>query len=100
MHFFHFVKRPREGRAKYYYDLSVVEAGEYDVVESMVRPGKNGHSATFPEQVIYPRILSSSPSAGSVLDPFCGTGAAVECASRLGRNAIGFELVARFLPKE
>jgi site-specific DNA-methyltransferase (cytosine-N4-specific) len=98
-HFFHFVKRPSEGRAKYYYDLAAVEKGELDVIKCNVRPGKNGHSATFPEGLIGPRILSSSPAGGTVLDPFCGTGSAVECAFRLGRNAIGFELVSRFLPK-
>lgn len=99
-HFFHFVKRPREGRAKYYYDMSAVEPGELDVVQCLVRPGRNGHSATFPEEVILPRILSSSPQTGTVLDPFCGTGSAVECSARLGRNAIGFDLVRKFLPSE
>jgi DNA modification methylase len=99
-HFLHFVKRPREGRAKYYYDLSAVEEGEFDVIKCFVRPGKNGHTATFPEELICNRILSSSPDGGTVLDPFCGTGSAVECAARLGRNAIGFELVERFLPKQ
>jgi site-specific DNA-methyltransferase (cytosine-N4-specific) len=99
-HFFHFVKRPSEGRAKYYYDMSAVEPGELDVVEYFVRAGRNGHSATFPEKVISPRILSSCPSGGTVLDPFCGTGSAIERAVQLGRNAIGFELVGRFLPKE
>jgi site-specific DNA-methyltransferase (cytosine-N4-specific) len=99
-HFFHFVKRPREGRAKYYYDMSSVENGEFDVIKCFVRRGKNGHSATFPEELISNRILSSSPPGGIVLDPFCGTGSAVECAARLGRNAIGFELVSRFLPKK
>ncbi|MFK8908381.1 DNA methyltransferase [Streptomyces sp. YS-3] len=37
-------------------------------------PGSDGHSATFPTALIEPRILSSCPPGGVVLDPFCGTG--------------------------
>lgn len=96
-HFFHFVKKPREGRAKYYYDLSMVEGSGLDVVQCSVRPGKNGHSATFPADLIRPRILSSSPPNGLVLDPFCGTGSAVDCAAATGRRAVGFELVGKFI---
>ena len=96
-HFFHFVKKPREGRANYYYDLSMVEKTGLDVVQCGVRPGKNGHSATFPIDLIRPRILSSSPPNGLVLDPFCGTGSAVDCAAATGRRAVGFELVGKFI---
>ena len=95
-HFFHFVKRPKEGRAKYYYDLSGVEGCGLDVVTCNARPGRNGHSATFPADLIEPRISSSCPADGFVLDPFCGTGSAVRCAAELGRRALGFELVERF----
>ena len=95
-HFFHFVKKPREGRAKYYYDLSMVEGSGLDVVQCSVRPGKSGHSATFPADLIRPRIQSSSPPNGLVLDPFCGTGSAVDCAAATSRRAVGFELVDRF----
>lgn len=96
-HFFHFVKRPTEGRAKYYYDLSAVEEFELDVVQCNVRPGKNGHSATFPVELIRPRILSSCPPDGRVLDPFCGTGSAVDCAAESGRRGLGFELAEKFI---
>ena len=96
-HFFHFVKRPTQGRAKYYYDLSFAEDSQFDVVECPARPGKNGHSATFPEEIIRPRILSSCPPNGFVLDPFCGSGAAIRCAEESGRRAIGFELVEKFV---
>ena len=96
-HFFHFVKRPTQGRPKYYYDLSFAEDSQFDVVECHARPGKNGHSATFPEEIIRPRILTSCPVRGLVLDPFCGSGAAIRCAEESGRQAIGFELVAKFV---
>jgi site-specific DNA-methyltransferase (cytosine-N4-specific) len=91
-HFFHFVKRPKEGRAKYHYDLSQVEDGARDVVTVMARPGQDKHSATFPKELIRPRILSSSPLRGLVLDPFCGTGRALAVAAEHGRQGLGFEI--------
>jgi DNA modification methylase len=89
-HFFHFVHRPTEGRAKYYYKIDEAEDGALDVVHVKARAGE-GHSATFPESLIVPRILTSCPPGGTVLDPFCGSGTAVKCALRLKRRAIGFE---------
>src|ERR1700691_5378187 len=41
-HFFHFVKRPTAGRAKYYYNLRQVEPGATDVVTVCVSAGRNG----------------------------------------------------------
>ncbi len=99
-HFFHFVHKPKEGRAKYLYDLSQVEDGARDVVEVNVKNGGGNHSATFPPGIIMPRIMSSSPKAGTVLDPFCGSGSAVECAFKLGRNTIGFDVVSKYIPKQ
>lgn len=96
-HFFHFVKRPSEGRAKYYYNKSATEEGDVDVVTYNVRAGENGHSATFPTELIRPRILSSSPPGGVVADPFCGTGRALVEAISLGRKAIGFDLSRDFV---
>jgi site-specific DNA-methyltransferase (adenine-specific) len=95
-HFFHFVKKPSSGRASYYYDLSAVEPGASDVVVVNVRPGEDGHSATFPYDLVEPRIRSSSPPGGVVLDPFCGTGRALEVAQELGRSVIGFDAQKRF----
>ncbi|MFH0518814.1 DNA-methyltransferase [Streptomyces sp. M41] len=106
-HFFHFVKRPKEGRPKYYYDFEEVEPGAQDVVyydmeevedgacdvvKVNARSGSDGHSATFPTDLIEPRILSSCPPGGTVLDPFAGTGRALSIAAASGRRAIGFEL--------
>jgi site-specific DNA-methyltransferase (cytosine-N4-specific) len=97
-HFFHFVKKPTEGRAKYYYDLAETEDRNLDVVQCNVKSGSNGHTATFPAEIIEPRIRSSSPPGGFVLDPFCGSGSAVELAHFLGRNAYGIELNSQYLP--
>ncbi len=90
-HFFHFVQRPKEGRASYFYDLGAAEPRQHDVVAVNAAPGEEGHTATFPRTLIAPRILSSSPPGGTVLDPFCGTGRALEVAVEHGRHAIGFE---------
>lgn len=95
-HFFHFVKRPKEGRPKYYYDMDAVEDGARDVVRVNVRAGSDGHSATFPPEIIRPRIISSCPPGGTVLDPFCGTGRSLVTAVQSGRRAIGFEMGATF----
>ena len=95
-HFFHFVHRPTQGRAKYYYDLRHVEPGAMDVVTYYVRSGEIGHTATFPPQLIRPRILSSCPPDGLVLDPFCGSGRALVVALDAGRRALGFEISPRY----
>ncbi len=95
-HFFHFVKKPKEGRPAYFYAAHFAEAGLSDVVSVNVTPGEEGHTATFPKRLIAPRILSSSPPGGTVLDPFCGTGRALEVARKFGRKVIGFEKLAEF----
>lgn len=95
-HFFHFVHKPTSGRAKYYYDKNYVEPDDVDVVTCQVRAGNGNHTATFPEQLITPRILSCCPPGGLVLDPFCGTGRVLTVAREHGRNSIGFELSEQF----
>jgi len=91
-HFFHFVLRPKEGRAKYHYDMAAVEDGARDVITLHARAGSDGHSATFPRELIRPRIESSCPPGGLVLDPFAGTGRSLMVARETGRAALGFEL--------
>jgi DNA modification methylase len=96
-HFFHFVKKPTQGRAKYHYELAHAEPRGNDVVVVNVAPGEGGHSATFPYDLIEPRIRTSSPPGGTVLDPFCGTGRALEVARDLGRSVIGFDAQGKFV---
>ncbi|MGH3588610.1 MAG: DNA-methyltransferase [Pseudonocardia sp.] len=96
-HLFHFVKRPKEGRAAYWYDMGAVEDGARDVITVNARSGSDGHSATFPESVVKPRILSSCPPGGTVLDPFAGTGRALTVAMTNNRNAVGFEISEEFV---
>jgi len=91
-HLFHFVKKPTEGRAAYHYDMAEVGEPGHDVVKQNVQAGTNGHSATFPRDLIRPRIRSSCPEGGLVLDPFCGTGTSLAVAVESGRRALGFEI--------
>lgn len=96
-HFYHFVKRPKEGRPSYHYDMDYVEEGARDVVTVNVRAGSDGHSATFPTELVRPRIESSCPEDGTVLDPFCGTGRTLAVAKLTGRNSIGFDVADQFV---
>jgi site-specific DNA-methyltransferase (cytosine-N4-specific) len=96
-HFFHFVKRPKEGRPKYFYDMTKVEREMNDVVICNVRAGEEGHSATFPESLIAPRIASSCPPGGLLLDPFCGSGRALATGMKLGCRAVGFDKADEYL---
>lgn len=95
-HFFHFVLRPKQGRPRYHYDIDAAEEGQRDVVTVAVRAGSDGHSATFPTELVRPRIRTSSPDGGVVLDPFCGTGRALSVALEEGRTVIGFEASERY----
>lgn len=95
-HLFHFVKRPKFGRAKYFYDPSELASRQTDVVSVPVERGEDGHTATFPKKLIEPRIRSCCPKGGVVLDPFCGTGRALEVAIASERRAFGFELQPKF----
>ena len=95
-HFFHFVSRSKVGRPAYYYDLDGVEPGALDVVTASPDRGDSAHSATFPMELVLPRVRSSSPPGGVVLDPFCGTGTTLVAALSEHRRAIGFELSEKF----
>ena len=95
-HFFHFVRRTPGARPTYYYDIREAEKGARDVITHSPQGREGVHTASFPPEVIRPRILTSCPPAGLVLDPFCGTGTTVLEALRTGRRAIGFELSAEY----
>ncbi len=57
---------------------------------------KDTHCAVFPEELLRIPILSTCPRHGIVLDPFSGTGSAVDAAVRLGRRGIGFDLSKQY----
>ncbi len=96
-HFFHFVQRTKGGRPSYFYELDEVEERALDVVSVQPRSVGNGHPATFPHELIQPRIASSCPPNGTVCDPFCGSGTTLTAAVSLGRAAIGFDVSATYV---
>jgi site-specific DNA-methyltransferase (adenine-specific) len=53
---------------------------------------REDHPTQKPSAIVERMLLASSPPGGLVLDPFMGSGTAVEAAARHGRRAIGFEL--------
>jgi DNA modification methylase len=56
------------------------------------------HFATFPRALIEPCILAGSRPDDVVLDPFMGSGTTAQVAEHLGRQWIGCELNADYLP--
>ena len=62
------------------------------------QPYPDAHFATFPPKLIEPCILAGCPISGMVLDPFAGSGTTLAVAQQLGRQAIGIELNAAYLP--
>jgi site-specific DNA-methyltransferase (cytosine-N4-specific) len=95
-HLFHFVPRTRGGRPRYHYDRRAAEPGARDVVTVPTGSPRGAHRATFPAKLIEPRIASSCPPGGVVLDPCCGSGTAPAVAVQLGRVGIGFEVSPEF----
>ncbi len=56
------------------------------------KPFKAAHFATFPPDLIRPCILAGCAPAGTVLDPFAGSGTTLMIAREQGCRAVGFEL--------
>lgn len=68
-----------------------------DVWSVPVKPTKEAHFATFPEELIKPCILAGSRVGGVVLDPFFGSGTTGRVAQMLNRNYIGIELNPEYI---
>jgi site-specific DNA-methyltransferase (adenine-specific) len=56
------------------------------------QPFPEAHFATFPEALVEPCILAGCPRAGTVLDPFAGSGTVGVVALRHEREFVGIEL--------
>ena len=63
-----------------------------DVWSINVKPNKEAHFATYPQELVSPCILAGCPEGGVVLDPFMGSGTTGIVANKLGRHYIGIEL--------
>jgi len=73
---------------------SVWRLDEVDVPSVMTiaqEPYPHSHFATFPSALVEPCVLAGAPAGGLVLDPFVGSGTALEVSVRLGRRAYGIE---------
>lgn len=68
-----------------------------DVWIVCVKPNKEAHFATYPEELIVPCILAGSRENGVVLDPFMGSGTTGIVARKLNRNFVGCELNPEYL---
>ncbi len=56
----------------------------------------NDHPCPYPEAIIRPIIVSSSPVGGVILDPFLGSGTTGVAAVKLGRKFIGIEIEPKY----
>ena len=63
-----------------------------DVWSINVKPCKEAHFATYPEELVAPCILAGCPQGGIVLDPFMGSGTTGIVANKLCRHYVGIEL--------
>lgn len=96
---FHFVKQE-----EYYYNADAVALpannGQHDtkalpsVWTISTVPSQKRHVAVFPPQLVSLPILATCPPGGVLLDPFCGSGTALQFAAEQGegRRAIGIDL--------
>lgn len=63
-----------------------------DVWSILVKPGFDGHHATFPTELPRRCLSLGCPEGGTALDPFMGSGTTAVVARALGMHYIGFEL--------
>ena len=63
-----------------------------DVWSINIKPNKEAHFATYPQELVSPCILAGSPEGGVILDPFMGSGTTGIVANKLGRHYVGIEL--------
>jgi site-specific DNA-methyltransferase (adenine-specific) len=56
----------------------------------------NAHPAQFPVALAEAMIPTFCPQAGTVLDPFCGSGSTLVAAKRLGRSFVGFDIEQKY----
>ncbi|NPA05780.1 MAG: site-specific DNA-methyltransferase [Chloroflexi bacterium] len=62
-----------------------------------VPPGQLNHPAPFPEEIPYRLIQFFSYPGDVILDPFLGSGQTAKVALALGRHAVGYDIVAKYV---
>lgn len=88
--------RAREIRNKGFYFLRYHPGGSkpsdvWDILPEDTQK-REGHFASYPEDLCRIPILATCPWGGMVLDPFCGTGTTLVVAKALGRAGIGIDI--------
>lgn len=86
-------------------DTARVHIGELFVKEiannvwhiAPVPPGHLDHPCPFPEEIPYRLIQLYSYPGDTILDPFLGSGQTTKVALALGRNAVGYDIVDRYV---
>lgn len=59
-----------------------------------MRPVRDSaHPAPFPEELVETCVLATTRPGDRVLDPYCGSRTTLRVAERLGRRALGFDIV-------
>lgn len=62
-----------------------------------VPPGHLDHPCPFPEEIPFRLVQLYSYPGDLVLDPFVGSGQTIKVAVALNRNAVGYDVVARYV---
>ena len=73
-------------------DKVYTKRNKRDVWSVNLKPNKETHFATYPENLIVPCIKAGCPENGVVLDCFMGSGTTGIVARKLNRNFVGTEL--------
>lgn len=83
-------------------DLSIMTKEEWNTYFSghwyFAGEKQNGHIAMFPKELPARLIKMFSFAGETVLDPFLGSGTTSLAARSLGRNSVGYEINAEFIP--
>ena len=83
-------------------DLGGKEWTKYSIsvwndIRKTAEEAKLGHPAMFPGALVERVLLSfTKESEKTVLDPFCGSGATLVAAKRMGKRGIGFEVAKEY----
>ena len=68
-----------------------------DTVMCATSDFKGPHPATLPVKLVTPRLVSTTPPGGIVLDPFAGAGTVGVAAIEAGYSFIGYEINPRYV---
>lgn len=93
--------RARELQEKGFYFLKYHPHGSkpsdvWDILPEDTQ-NRNGHFASYPEELCIIPLLATCPPEGIVLDPFCGTGTTMFAARNQERKSIGIDICSEYL---